>query len=219
MKKLFFVVFTIFAFNKGFSQSANDSVVEKRTKFIAISPKKSGNDNVNGINLGILDAYDKQKINGINFQLNPLSLIYPLLPQAIDFPNEKNATVTINGIHISTGGTTDAKKLNGIGVSIYHHAMVTNGISANFYNNTSEKLNGIHVSGFSNNSVYGKGLHLSVLNNDSENFCGIQVALFNNSKDLKGLQFGLFNTTEKMKGLQIGFWNKNAKRSLPLINF
>lgn len=215
MKKLLIIATLIFS---SFS-FAQDSLSIRKTKVIAFSPKKFIADNANGINFGILDEYDHQKINGINFQLNPFVLIYPLLPKGIDVPTEQNATVTVNGLSISTGGMTDGKKLNGIAISAYHHAMITNGISANFYNNTSGKLNGIHVSGFANNSDKGAGITVAAMGNYSENFSGIQLAFFNEAKSMKGVQIGLSNKSDKLKGLQVGLWNKNGKRSLPIFNF
>lgn len=218
MKKLFLIINLFFSITFLFSQNA-DSIYVRKTKVISFSPKKNLSNNVNGINMGILDAYDGQKINGLNLQFNPFVIIYPLLPKAIPAPEKDKGSVVINGIHISTSGTTDAKEMNGIGVSMYHHAFATSGITLNFYNNTSKKLNGIHVSGFSNNADDGNGLNVAVLGNYAEKFNGLQIGLSNETENLKGLQLGLFNKTNEMKGLQIGFWNKNGKRSLPIINF
>lgn len=218
MKKLFLIINLFFGFTILFSQNT-DSISLRKTKIFSFSPKKTLSNNVNGINLGVLDIYDGQKINGINLQLNPIVIIYPLLPKAIPAPEKDKGRVVIDGIHLSTSGTTDDKEMNGIGISMYHHAFATNGISANFYNNTSKKLNGIHISGFSNNTDKGSGLNVAVLGNFAEKFNGLQIGLSNETENLKGAQIGLFNKTNKMKGLQIGFWNKNGKRSLPFINF
>ena len=218
MKKLFLIFNLFYGTTFLFSQNT-DSISLRKTKFISFSPKKNLSDNVNGINVGVLDAYDGQKINGFNLQFNPIVIIYPLLPKAIPAPEKDNGSVVINGLHLSTSGTTDAKEVNGVGVSMYHHAFATNGISVNFYNNTSKNLNGIHISGFSNNTDVGNGLNVAFLGNYAENFNGLQIGLSNDAENLKGLQVGLFNRTNKMKGLQIGFWNKNGKRSLPIINF
>lgn len=208
--------------------------IKLKSGFITFSPKKHLPKNTNGINLGISDTYEHyQKINGINIQANPGFIIYPLIPKAIDAPKKENATVTVNGIHISTGGMSDGKNLNGLGISIYHHAYETNGISVSFYNNTSVNLNGIHISGFANSSTKGRGFNLSILGNFSEDFQGLQIGAFNESLEIKGLQIGISNKADKMKGLQIGlvnkntngrnfqigFWNKNAKRTFPIINF
>ena len=69
---------------------------------------------------------------------------------------------------------------------MYHHAFATNGISVNFYNNTSKKLNGIHISGFSNNTDVGNGLNVAFLGNYAENFNGLQIGIFNRTKSEKG---------------------------------
>lgn len=188
--------------------------------------------NTTGINVGILDQYENQKINGLNFQLNPISLIYLLIPQEIQVPKEDSGTVSINGIHLSTGGMLEGKVLNGIGISMYHIAEKTNGITVNGFNNNSGKLNGLHVSLISNSAVSGNGMLVS-LSNTADDFSGIQVGGSNQNSQGKGLQVGIVNRGERFKGaqiglvnkntngrsFQIGFWNKNSKRTMPLINF
>lgn len=213
--------------------NAQDSlqVQEIESKVVTFTPK-SELENTNGINLGVMDAYQSQRINGLNLQGNPLSLLYLLLPHEIAVPSDDAATVSINGLHISTGGITDAKKLNGIGISMYHIAQTTNGFTVNGFNNNSGKLNGLHISLINNSARNGHGLLIS-FSNTADKFGGVQVGLYNNteimkglqtgavnvSKNNKGLQIGLFNKSDKMSGLQIGLWNRNNKRALPLINF
>lgn len=209
---------TIFINTMIFAQENTNFNTENRSAVFTVNPSKNTT-NTTGINVGIVDDYNRQKINGFNFQLNPIVILYPLLPQAIEVPTEENATVIVNGLHISTGGFTDARKLNGIGISAYHHSMVTNGFTVNFYNNTSGKLNGLHISGFVNTSKSGSGVTISVIGNDSEKFYGIQAGGFNESTALKGLQIGVVNKSKNLRGLQIGLWNVNEKRKLPLINW
>lgn len=195
-----------------------DSLKIKSALF-TVNPQKFTAKNTTGINVGIMDDYLKQNIYGINLQANPISLIYPLIPKALPVPSKESSTVTVSGLHFSTGGMVDGEKLNGLGISIYHHCRITNGVSVNFYNNTSATLNGVHISGFANNSIKGNGLSMAFLGNYSEDFAGMQVAAFNESKKMKGMQIGLVNKSKEMKGLQIGFWNENEKRKLPLINW
>jgi hypothetical protein len=230
MKIKFFLIISLFA---GGIISAQDSVkVEKiKSKIISFTPK-SKMENTTGINFGVMDDYKTQKINGINLQGNPLSVIYLLLPHAVEVPDDEAATVSINGLHISTGGMTDAKKLNGLGISMYHITQVTNGFTVNGFNNNSGKLNGLHVSFLNNSAREGHGLLIS-FSNTADTFGGAQIGIYNNtqvmkgfqggainiSKQNKGVQIGLVNKTDENKGLQIGFWNKNSKRTLPLINF
>ena len=215
-----------------FGQDSLNLDLKLKSTLITFNPAKIVK-NTTGINLGIMDDYEHQTINGINLQANPIFLLYPLIPKAIPAPTEANATVVVNGIHFSTGGMTDGKQLNGLGISMYHHSMETNGISVNFYNNTSTKLNGVYVSGFANNSAKGRGINISVLANHSEDFKGLLIGAFNSATKMKGLQIGISNQTENMKGIQvgivnknkngrnfqIGLWNKNAKRTLPILNF
>lgn len=230
MKTTFLATAILFGIG-GFAQESTPFEIENKTAIFTLNPSNTIK-NTMGINAGILDSYEKQTINGINLQANPFSLLYPLLPKAIPVPTESESTVTINGIHLSTGGLTDGKKLNGVGISIYHHARITNGFSANFFNNTSGELNGLHVSGFYNEAETGNGMVVAFAN-DVADFNGVQVGVFNTTELGKGLQIGFLNKTKKQKGiqvgvinksdnrkgLQIGFWNKNAKRTLPLLNF
>lgn len=190
-----------------------------KSALVTVNPQNKNLRNTNGLNIGVLDDYQKQRINGLNLQANPISLIYPLIPKALPVPSKETSTVTVSGLHLSTGGMVDGEKLNGLGISIYHHCRITNGVSVNFYNNTSGILNGIHISGFVNNSLKGNGLNMAFLGNYSDDFKGMQVAIFNQSEKMKGMQIGLVNKSKKMKGLQIGLWNENEKRKLPIINW
>lgn len=231
MKTTIFIA-TMMLGTMSFAQTADLQIDENKSSFITINPSDSEKD-TNGINVGILDDYNQQKkINGLNLQLNPISLIYLLAPKEIPVPSEENATVSINGLHVSTGGLLDGKKLNGLGISIYHISRETNGFTANLFNNNSEKLNGVHFSFLNNSAVTGNGMLISI-SNSTENFKGIQIGLFNDNLTGKGAQVGVINKGEQFKGVQIGlinknkngrnfqigFWNKNSKRTLPLINF
>ncbi|MBW8524340.1 hypothetical protein K0U91_10045 [Chryseobacterium chendengshani] len=189
-----------------------------KSSLLTVNPQKIIR-NTNGFNVGILDDYQKQRINGINFQINPLTLLYPLIPQAISVPTENKSTVTVNGLHLSTGGMMDGKKLNGLGISMYHHSRTTNGFSVNFFNNTSGDLNGFHISGFANSSEKGIGLNMAFLGNDSNDFKGLQISMCNESEKMRGVQIGLVNKTKNLRGLQFGLWNVNEKRKFPIINW
>ena len=105
MKKLFLIFNLFFGIIFLFSQNT-DSISLRKTKFISFSPKKNLSDNVNGINVGVLDAYDGQKINGFNLQFNPIVIIYPLLPKAIPPPEKDNGSVVINGLQPSRRPST-----------------------------------------------------------------------------------------------------------------
>lgn len=206
---------TMFVSSMFFGQDS----LRTKSAFFTVNPQKVTAKTTTGINVGVMDDYLKQKIHGINIQANPISLIYPLIPHALPVPSEVKSTVTINGLHISTGGLMDGEKLNGLGISIYHHCRITNGVSVNFYNNTSGILNGVHISGFVNSSEKGNGLTMAFLGNYSDDFSGVQVSLSNESKKMRGMQIGFVNKSENLKGIQIGFWNINEKRKFPIINW
>lgn len=219
---LFFGIFTL-------AQNLSDS--QTKSQIFTINPSSTPK-NTNGINVGVLDDYDNQKINGLNFQLNPISLIYLLIPRAIEVPANGQETVSVNGIHISTGGMLTGKKLNGVGISMYHIAQETNGITINGFNNNSGKLNGLHVSLINNTAVSGSGMLVSLSNsavdfkgiqvggsNENEKGKGLQIGILNRAKKFKGAQIGLVNKNTNGRSFQVGFWNRNSKRSLPFINF
>jgi len=213
-----------------FGQDSLKQDLKIKSALVTFNPSKIAK-NTNGINLGILDAYQKQRINGINIQANPITLIYLLIPKAIEIPKEGEETVTINGLHISTGGMTEGKKLNGIGISMYHITQETNGISINGFNSNIGKMNGLQISWLNNSIEKGNGLQLS-FSNGAEKLNGLQIGIFNEINSGNAFQMGLYNSTKKLKGLQvgvinksenrgfqIGFWNKNSKRTMPFINF
>jgi len=224
------LILSIFICAFFFGQDSLKQDLKLKSGLITFNPSKSGK-NTNGLNLGILDAYQKQRINGVNIQANPVTLLYLLIPKAIEIPKEGEETVTINGLHISTGGMMDGKKLNGVGISMYHIARETNGISVNGFNSSIGKMNGVQISWLNNSIEKGNGLQLS-FSNGAEKFNGFQIGLANEINSGNGVQIGFYNSTKKLKGLQvgvinksenrgfqIGFWNKNSKRTLPLINF
>ena len=226
--RLFLIVHILFGVFM-FGQDSDQLPV--KTKLITLNPSQQVK-NTAGLNLGIFDAYQKQKISGINVQLNPITLIYLLAPKKFEVPEEADQTVSINGIHISTGGLLDGKALNGLGLSMYHIAQETNGLTLNGFNNNSGKLNGVHISGLNNSAGKANGLLVSFANevgelngvqlgfvNELGTGNGLQVGIYNKSTTLRGAQIGLINKTKNRKGLQLGLWNKNAKRTLPLINF
>lgn len=224
------LILSIFICAFSFGQDSLKQDLKLKSGLVTFNPSKVTR-NTNGINLGILDEYQKQRINGINLQANPITLLYLLIPKAIELPKKGEETVTVNGLHISTGGMMDGKKLNGIGISMYHIAQETNGISINSFNSNIGKMNGVQISWLNNSIEKGNGLQLSFSNsgdkfnglqiglgNEINSGHGIQIGFYNSTKKLKGLQVGVINKSEN-RGFQIGFWNKNSKRTMPFINF
>lgn len=223
-------IITIFVCTFFFGQDSLRQGLKLKSALITFNPSKVAK-NTNGINLGVLDAYQKQRINGLNLQVNPVTLLYLLLPKEIEVPKEGEETATVNGLHLSTGGMMEGKRLNGIGISMYHIAQETNGITLNGFNNNSGKMNGLHISWLSNSAEIANGIQVS-LSNKAEKFNGFQIGIGNQIDSGNGVQIGFYNSTEKLKGVQIGiinksksrgfqigFWNKNSKRTMPILNF
>lgn len=224
------LILSIFICAFFFGQDSLKQDLKLKSGLVTFNPSKVAR-NTNGINLGILDEYQKQRINGINLQANPITLLYLLIPKAIELPKKGEETVTVNGLHISTGGMMKGQKLNGIGISMYHIAQQNNGISINGFNSNIGKMNGVQISWLNNSIEKGNGLQLSFSNsaekfnglqiglgNEIDSGSGIQIGIYNSTNKLKGLQLGLINKSEN-RGFQIGFWNKNSKRTMPIINF
>lgn len=204
-----------------------------KTTVFSFTPKNENIEQVDGLTIGLgLDAFNEgsiQKINGLNLEVNPLSLLYLMFANPKHFTNEYHTTV--NGLHVSTGSISNLKT-NGLAVSFLNIGHAANGVSINGMYTHITKLNGFHVSGLGNYSKIANGLFISASNdselcygsqlglfNSSETFKGLQIGVVNRSEDTIGVQIGLFNLSKKYKGLQIGFWNINNKRSMPFINW
>lgn len=195
-----------------------------KTTLFSFTPKTNGVEKVNGLAIGLgLNMSEKnsiQKINGLNIEINPLSIFIFMFddPERRGFQNAP--TAYINGISIGTGHSNMNENLaySGMEISLFNTGYSCNGISVNGIYNYNTQLNGIHLSGISNVSKSANGM-LVAFSNYSENMNGIQIGILNKTQNFNGLQIGIFNRSSTQKGLQIGFWNINQKRSLPFINW
>ena len=238
MKKIIcLLIILFFCFNNAYSQTKKDTL---NTRIFGFSPSNSNIDKVNGLVIGLGMAFgngvDYRIVNGLNIEVNPLSIVFILYSRqrsVIGF--DSTSGTVLNGINISTGSVpkkNDGLAINGISITLFNDSFSANGISVNGFFNYATNLNGVHLTLFSNYSKNANGIFVSCSNysekmngiqfgmfNQALNSRGIQIGLFNKSKDFTGIQIGLFNKTSSLKGLQIGFWNSNKKRSLPFINF
>lgn len=219
-----------------FSYAQNDSIsIELNTRFFSLTPKVKKVNKVNGLAFGtgiesFIDNSSIQKVNGINLELNPVSILTFMFVNPRGFSEKES--VVINGLHFSTGNLSEGK-INGIAISFFNINHSLNGFSASATNTFVANQTGFHVSGLSNSSQKSKGVIVSMANhcedmkgfqlgiyNGSDVLKGVQLGIFNNAKnESKGLQIGLINQSKKHKGLQVGFWNINQKRSFPFINW
>ncbi|WP_294824770.1 hypothetical protein [uncultured Flavobacterium sp.] len=174
-----------------------------------------------------------KEINGLNLEVNPFApLMLLMFESPFDKPDE-NVAVRVNGLHLSTIGFDGRVKMNGLAVSLYSKGAGTNGLSVTGTYNCTAKLNGLHIAGITNFSDSSNGVLIAPFNY-AEKFNGFEIGVVNQSFSFKGasigfvniadvsmtgIQIGLINISGKNKGLQLGLWNKNAKRSLPLINW
>lgn len=190
------------------------------TRVLSFSPIPKKVSQVNGMAFGIGHNFKNDEafaiINGLNLEVNPITLGIFLIPRAPE-PAE-HASIIVNGLHLSTGGFLRDGALNGVGISAFECNVWSNGVSVTGLFTISRNLNGVHISCVSIDSENGAGLLIATFNG-CENFSGVQMGAINGGKTVTGLQIGLWNKAEELKGLQIGLWNKNGKRSLPFINF
>jgi hypothetical protein len=232
-----FLIFFMGTFFCGFSQE-NFNQDSLKTVAFSVTPRAKKVQQVNGMAIGV--GYDLserntiKKVNGLNVELNPFTLLYLMFddPSRRGFPEE--STIKVNGLSIGTGHSNQNEDVaySGVSVSLLNSGFSCNGISVTGIYNYATKMNGLHVSGFGNHSKNMNGLSLSMSNsseklngiqiglfNDADYFNGIQIGIFNASSKYKGIQIGLINKTKSQKGLQFGFWNINNKRSSPFINW
>jgi len=230
--KILFKITTLLLFSlTGFAQRSDGL----RGQIFSFSPASYKVEKVNGMALGIGHFWTKNmpcKINGLNIEVNPVSPILFLF-QDPDYVENDSLRMTMNGLHLSTGGFAGGIKLNGAGVSLYNVNYATNGFTVNGLYNVSKTLNGLHISGLYNVADKARGMLVAGAN-DVADFGGFRIGIYNksvttaglnigvvnlNKEGMHGLQIGVFNRTGKCKGLQIGLWNSNNKRSLPFINW
>ncbi len=75
------------------------------------------------------------------------------------------------------------------------------------------------ISGFMSAGKKINGVSVNLLWNLYYKIDGLSMGAFNSSLEINGVQIGVINKTIDLKGIQLGLWNRNAKRSLPLINW
>jgi hypothetical protein len=235
MKKIVLVVL-VCGFSKLFGQETIR--YETHSQIFSLSPIAKRVDKVNGLVLGVghYDSryIDKQTINGINLEANPMGLAIPFfifyLPeiisknkqnidkdslQIVDIEKEK-PLIQLNGLNVSSGCFMTATNVNGLSVSPFNKINKMNGINITALGLKSDVLNGFSLGGYNGTNKL-NGVCIGLFN---ETYClkGMQIGFYNFSVANSGVQIGVFNMS-KSKGFQIGLWNINNKRSMPFINW
>jgi len=225
--------------------SAQDSIpvptfesIATHSQIFSLSPISKKVDKVNGLVFGVGHYQnrhvEKQTINGINVDVNPIGLGIPIfiiyLPEMIERGTflsriESDSIVKIdanypriqmNGLNVSAGCFFTNSSINGLNISLLNRFNKMNGISVTPLGTQANVMNGFSVgiyNGFNNSN----GLIIGLLN-ESMQLKGIQLGIYNSAHSLKGIQIGVFNMSRK-NGLQLGIWNVNNKRSMPFINW
>ena len=207
------------------------------TQIFSLSPISKKVDTVNGLVLGVghyqNQHIQKQTINGLNVDVNPMLLGLPLfmiyLPDMIKngtFRSKQSDLIVefdtvypklkMNGINVSAGCFFTDTDLNGLNVSLMNRFYKLNGISITVFGTQAAIMNGVSI-GIYNGSNNSNGLNLALLN-ETIHLNGIQMGIYNYAQNVSGVQIGLFNVSRN-RGLQLGVWNVNNKRSMPLINW
>ncbi|WP_261511136.1 LA_2272 family surface repeat-containing protein [Chryseobacterium paludis] len=221
MKTMIFLIISAFTSTVLYAQDSL-AVLGNKTKLIAFTPLKKNIKKVDGIAVGMGDAFDDYKgnmrrINGINLEPNPVGLVIWMFFDPSRTANTEPHLV-VNGLNISGAGYGRSISHNGVSVSLYNYGDTVQGLSIGGLTTDIDKGSGVVISGLGISSKELNGISISVFN-DADELKGMQIGVHNRVDNMKGIQMGLINKSNKMKGLQIGFWNKNGKRSLPFINF
>ncbi|WP_345092832.1 LA_2272 family surface repeat-containing protein [Flavobacterium chungnamense] len=218
MKKRF-LIFLFLVSLSVFSQ--NDSI---SSTVFSLTPRSNKDIRVNGIAIGLGinmgDENTLSKINGLNIEINPLSIFILMFDDPSRRGFSESSTATINGISLSSGHSNQNEDIvyNGLQFSLFSTSHSCNGISLNGFYNYATNMNGVHGSFLLNYSKKSNGLFVS-FSNYSEINNGLQIGVFNKTENFYGVQLGVINKTKKQKGLQIGLWNINSKRSMPFLNW
>lgn len=214
-----FLIFLFLVSLSVFSQ--NDSI---SSTVFSLTPRSNKDLRVNGIAIGLGinmgDENTLSQINGLNIEINPLSILILMFDDPSRRGFSESSTATISGISLSSGHSNQNEDIvyNGLQLSLFSAGHSCNGISLNGFFNYATNMNGIHGSFLLNYSKKSNGLFVS-FSNYSEINNGLQVGVFNKTENFYGVQLGVINKTKKQKGLQIGLWNINSKRSMPFLNW
>jgi len=232
------VCFVCFLQQLVFAQdSLSVKIAPTHAQLFSLSPISKNVDKVNGLVVGVghyqNQHIQKQTINGLNVDVNPVGLGLPLfmiyLPDMIKngtFRSKQSDLIVefdtvypklkMNGINVSAGCFFTDTDLNGLNVSLMNRFYKLNGISITVFGTQAAIMNGVSI-GIYNGSNNSNGLNLALLN-ETIHLNGIQMGIYNYAQNVSGVQIGLFNVSRN-RGLQLGVWNVNNKRSMPLINW
>lgn len=235
MKKIFLVIM-ICGFSKILAQEKKR--YETHSQVFSLSPIAKRVNKVNGLVLGVghfdNQNIEKQTINGINLEANPMGLAIPFfvfyIPELIRKNkvnidkdslqiikmDQSDLLIQMNGINVSSGCFMTSANVNGLSVSLFNKINTMNGINVTGFGLQSDTLNGFSVGAYNGvNKLNGATIGLF---NETYSLKGVQVGFYNYAVVHSGVQIGVFNMS-KSKGFQIGLWNINHKRSMPFINW
>ncbi|WP_299246595.1 hypothetical protein [uncultured Aquimarina sp.] len=230
MKNKIVILIVLFFTTITFGQEHKLDTISGKVKSFSFSPIHSNVSQVNGLVFGVGHYGNRniehQRINGVNIDvIHPAPLLlmtfgleipFKLLPIGLTYDNSSGIHVldsnnksnkvklSMNGLNLSVGGFYEGTDFSGLNISLVSIVNDLNGISLAPIVNGSEDFNGIQVSALANISAGGNGL---------------QVAISNVAGKFNGIQLGLFNKSTDQRGFQFGLWNRNARRSLPFINW
>jgi hypothetical protein len=185
---------------------------------------------IHGVSIGLLTdnvSPGNTLTNGMRIELLGLGFLLPLMPSSPVADSEeelesvfvRGISQKVNGINLSTTGTTGSCYVNGISAGAVGQILLqVNGVAVSGLMNLIQKQNGLMLA-FFNHAYIINGSQMGCSNRATE-LCGLQLAAISNyALKGKGLQIGLINRCEELRGLQIGLWNVNQRRRMPLVNW
>lgn len=196
-------------------------------------------DEINGLSLSFYTINTKNAqhgeenhltVNGLNVGLNPFVIFFIILDPFADAVNSDNiqyyhekikdkSRTTINGVNLGISSFMLGAKINGFSLAVGKTlAYKIEGVTISGVSNFAYKIQGVSLSSIHNRATILEGVQIGAVNLNAK-MNGVQLGVFNRSRQMRGLQIGLINISQQTKGLQIGLWNKNAKRSLPFVNW
>jgi hypothetical protein len=204
----YFIVFSLFFDSFGQEVAKNQTAKREQNKYI-IGFVPSRANNIFGIAIGPIGSeaschipYTKYS-HGLNLQIPGQGILQIFYIFHSPFKQSFATNLIDNGIFMDTSLKT----------------VVHNGLIVSLFGTFSDQVNGVSISGLMSAGKIINGVSVNLLWNLYYKIDGLSIGVFNSSLEINGAQIGIINKTVNLKGIQLGLWNRNAKRSLPLINW
>jgi hypothetical protein len=199
-----------FSLNAFAQDTANNEAAKKEKNKYVIGFIPSSADNIFGIAIGLIGSEascntpNNKYSHGLNFQIFGQGFIQVYYAFNPPFKQAYTSNLIQNEI---------------IQIDSSIKRVVHNGLIVSPFGTFTDQVNGVSISGFMSAGKKINGVSVNLLWNLYYKIDGLSMGAFNSSLEINGVQIGVINKTIDLKGIQLGLWNRNAKRSLPLINW